>query len=194
MPIRLIGRTTDFRGKTLWEILGNLKDHGVGRLVQRNRFQRYPVPSFFRILRVEPLPDVEGSKKLSEVRKVRAVVEKVFCGVQYPRPVELESQTYKADFQLVPKHEEAALWKSIEQVEVQKRILPSHVEFPPLLKYMLISEMKAKHLPVTEPKLKLKLKRGDQGRNYRLAAEVETPNAPLSETHQPHLYEIPKTT
>lgn len=59
MPIKLIGRTTDFKGKPLWEILGNLKNFGVGRLVIRNRFQRYPEPCYMKILKVAamPLPD-----------------------------------------------------------------------------------------------------------------------------------------
>lgn len=53
--IKLVGRTTDFRGKTLWEIVGNLKNHGIGRYVQRNMFQRYPEPSYMKIVRVEAL-------------------------------------------------------------------------------------------------------------------------------------------
>lgn len=56
MPIKLIGRPTDFKGKTLWEILGNLKNFGVGRLVIRNRFQRYPEPCYMKILKVAPMP------------------------------------------------------------------------------------------------------------------------------------------
>lgn len=56
MPIKLIGRTTDFKGKPLWEILGNLKNFGVGRIVIRNRFQRYPEPSYMKILKVGALP------------------------------------------------------------------------------------------------------------------------------------------
>jgi small subunit ribosomal protein S34 len=31
--VKYIGRTTDFCGKPLWEILGNLKNYGVGRVV-----------------------------------------------------------------------------------------------------------------------------------------------------------------
>jgi small subunit ribosomal protein S34 len=31
--IKYIGRKTDFRGKSLWEIVGNLKNFGVGRVV-----------------------------------------------------------------------------------------------------------------------------------------------------------------
>lgn len=51
--IKLVGRTTDFKGKTLWEIVGNLKGHGVGRYVMRNMFSRYPEPSYMKIVKVE---------------------------------------------------------------------------------------------------------------------------------------------
>lgn len=51
--VKYIGRTTDFKGKTLWEIVGDLKDFGVGRLVVRNMFQRYPEPCYMRILKVD---------------------------------------------------------------------------------------------------------------------------------------------
>lgn len=54
--IKLIGRTTDFKGKTLWEIVGNLKNHGVGRYVMRNMFARYPEPSYMKIVKVEAVP------------------------------------------------------------------------------------------------------------------------------------------
>lgn len=54
--VKLVGRTTDFKGKTLWEIVGNLKNFGVGRVVVRNMFQRYPEPSYMRILKVEASP------------------------------------------------------------------------------------------------------------------------------------------
>lgn len=53
--VKLIGRTTDFKGKTLWEIVGNLKNFGVGRLIARNMFARYPEPSYIKILNVEAL-------------------------------------------------------------------------------------------------------------------------------------------
>lgn len=56
MPIKYIGRTTDFKGKTLWEILGNLKNFGVGRMIIRNKFQRYPEPCYMRILKIATLP------------------------------------------------------------------------------------------------------------------------------------------
>lgn len=66
MPIKYIGRTTDFKGKTLWEILGNLKNGGVGRVVVRQMFERYPEPSFLKILKVEAQPnDVSNDSYLT---------------------------------------------------------------------------------------------------------------------------------
>lgn len=56
MPVQIVGRTTDFCGKTLWEIVGNLKNHGKDRLIIRQRFQRYPEPCFMKILKVGALP------------------------------------------------------------------------------------------------------------------------------------------
>lgn len=60
MPYKYIGRTTDFRGKSLWEILGNLKNFGVGRILVRSRFERYPEPSYIKVLKVETLPQPEN--------------------------------------------------------------------------------------------------------------------------------------
>lgn len=60
MPYKYIGRTTDFRGKSLWEILGNLKNFGVGRILVRSRYERYPEPTFIKVLKVETLPQPEN--------------------------------------------------------------------------------------------------------------------------------------
>lgn len=57
MPYKYIGRTTDYKGKTLWEIVGNLKNYGIGRIVARSRMERYPEPSYFKILSVETCPN-----------------------------------------------------------------------------------------------------------------------------------------
>jgi len=58
MSVKLIGRTTNLYGKTLWEILGNLRTTGVGRLVTRNSYDRYEEPSFFKVLSVEPTAQI----------------------------------------------------------------------------------------------------------------------------------------
>lgn len=54
--IKYVGRTTNFKGKTLWEIVGSLKNYGVGRLIVRSVFERYPEPSFMKIVKVETCP------------------------------------------------------------------------------------------------------------------------------------------
>lgn len=55
MSIKYVGRTTDFSGKSLWEIVGNLKNYGVGRLVYQQKYTRYPEPCYFKILKVTPI-------------------------------------------------------------------------------------------------------------------------------------------
>jgi small subunit ribosomal protein S34 len=55
MPIKYVGRTTDFKRKTLWKIFGNLKNFGVGRIVVRSVFERYPEPSYLKICKDEAL-------------------------------------------------------------------------------------------------------------------------------------------
>lgn len=68
MPYKYIGRTTTFKGKSLWEIVGNLKDFGVGRIVARSRDERYPEPSYMKIMKVETLASpVEPSHDVSNV-------------------------------------------------------------------------------------------------------------------------------
>lgn len=64
--IKYVGRTTDFKGKTLWEIVGSLKNFGVGRIVVRSVFQRYPEPSFMKIVKVETCPDEVRSEKYED--------------------------------------------------------------------------------------------------------------------------------
>lgn len=64
MPYKYIGKTTDFKGKTLWQILGNLKNFGVGRIVGRNMFQRYPEPCYIKIRKVETLPNIPSTESI----------------------------------------------------------------------------------------------------------------------------------
>lgn len=55
MPLIYVGKYTLFQGRPLWEIVMNLKDFGVGRLVGRNIYRRYPEATYFRVLQVNPL-------------------------------------------------------------------------------------------------------------------------------------------
>ncbi|CAO1334244.1 unnamed protein product [Diamesa hyperborea] len=164
--IKYIGRTTDFCGKSLWEIVGNLKNFGIGRVVKRHMFERYQEPSYLRILKVEAVPHEEN-------RKVKVTVEKVFRGRKYPKPVEIYSASYKTDYRLLSKSEESDYCKI---VDCKEKIIPQTMDFPPLLKHFLMQETGK-----TEAELKLKVVH-KEGRDKisRLAKDGETPNINLS--------------
>ena len=199
MPYEIFGRTNAAHGKTLWELLGNLKNHGVGRIVIRNQFQRYPEPTWYRILKVEALP-VEGKIQvcppvldLGEVRRVRALVDNVFRGT-YRGQEWLSWTTYKPDFRLIPKEEEESITK-LKKGELPERfertkVLPSHSDFPPLLRELIIQDMKANGTyKGEEPRLPLIYPVPD----YKVAKEGETPsivlNPDLGTPIAPRLYE-----
>ncbi|CAH1400075.1 unnamed protein product [Nezara viridula] len=176
MPVKYIGRTTDFCGKPLWEILGNLNNFGVGRLVKRHVFDRYPEPSFFRIVKVEAVEIEPGVD-----RRVRAWVEKVFRGRRYPKLIELHRVSYKADYRLIPKSDEKELWDKVNSLEPKVKILPSSKPFPPLLAELIKEEIEAKGLTYTEPNLKIKFQKGREN-FYKSAEEHEVPNAQVIDT------------
>ena len=57
MPYVYIGRRNFYLGKTLWELVGNLKNMGKGRILVRSKFERYPEVSYVKIIQAEPLMD-----------------------------------------------------------------------------------------------------------------------------------------
>lgn len=57
MPYVYVGKRNFFIGKTLWEIVGNLKNFGVGRMLVRSKFERYPEVTYYRIVKAHPLMD-----------------------------------------------------------------------------------------------------------------------------------------
>ncbi|XP_058462638.1 small ribosomal subunit protein mS34 [Malaya genurostris] len=174
--IKYIGRTTDFKGKPLWEIVGNLKNFGVGRVVVRSMFERYPEPSYMRIVKVQALPN-------EDIRKVRVTVEKTFRGRTYPKLVVIESVSYKADYRLLPKHEEESYCRTVER---QEGIVSREIELPPLLR-----EFVHKETGKINPKIPVKIKPGHNN-IYRLAKEGETPTIEipmgLGKPASPNLY------
>ncbi|XP_050547378.1 uncharacterized protein LOC126909053 [Daktulosphaira vitifoliae] len=144
MPPKLIGRATNLYGKTLWEIIGNLKNAGVGRLITRNSYDRYEEPSFFKVLAVEPTAQIENS-----ARKVIVHVEKIFRGNHYKEPIEIFRVSYKPDYRLIPKDEEQDWWDRLANCKPRVKIVPGSFELPPLMK--LIMERDSKEIKKTLP-------------------------------------------
>ncbi|XP_059054089.1 uncharacterized protein LOC131848298 [Achroia grisella] len=138
--IKYVGRTTNFKGKTLWEIVGNLKNMGVGRVIVRSVFERYPEPSFMKIVKVETCPDEER-------RRVRIWVEKTFRGKKLPNLTEIYRTSYKPDYKLIPKDEEEILFASVDKVQKPSEvILPNTIEMPPLMRKFIVKDHEKKGL------------------------------------------------
>jgi len=186
--IKYIGRTTDFRGKTLWEIVGNLKDYGVGRIIIRNMFQRYEEPCYMKIVKVDAQP--QPSEPLKD-RHVDIWVEKVFRGVKYPNPVNMLNVSYKTDYRLIPKDQETQLTsrplKNLNEVKDQK-LMPQSMDLPPLL-HRLVS----KETGNPRPQITVIINKTDEN-FYRFAEADETPtvqfprNMGLGKPTSPNLY------
>lgn len=170
MPIKYIGRRTDFKGKTLWEILGNLKNFGVGRIVVRNRFQRYSEPCYIKILKVAALPQ---PTEPNMNRKVIVLVENVFRGEKSPTLETMEGSTYKTDYILIPKDEEKKYTDFT--ATVTKKIVPKTMNFPPLLEKLIMRQQKAAGLSI-DKKPMLNIDYNLTGfKRYRIAEEGEKP-------------------
>ncbi|CAG9087952.1 unnamed protein product [Plutella xylostella] len=184
--IKYVGRTTDFKGKTLWEIVGSLKNFGVGRVVVRSVFNRYPEPTFMKIVKVETCPDEER-------RKVRVWVEKTFRGRKLPTLTEIHRTSYKPDYQLVPKNEEAKYLQVDKVHDYPEVVLPNSIEMPPLMKKFIEKDHEKKGLEImTDFKMPLSYSHSPN-RVKRIAKEGEKPTVEftmgLGKPVSPSLYE-----
>ncbi|XP_053955221.1 uncharacterized protein LOC128861257 [Anastrepha ludens] len=95
-----------YRGKPLWELLDNLPDHGVGRLIVRGSCkQMEDYPSYMRILNVDMSSKGPHRKKQNKI-KIAVEVQRIWRGVIFPRSVNICSTSHLHDFKLVPKDEE----------------------------------------------------------------------------------------
>lgn len=108
------------------------------------------------------------------------LVERVFRGLKSPKPIQLDSATYKADYMLIPKDQEHLYVNSNAKVP-EKRILPKETDFPPLLSQLIMQQMKAKGVATPQvPKLPLRYNfEAASEKHYRLAEENETPTVKL---------------
>jgi len=95
-----------------------------------------------------------------------------------PKPVQLDSVSYKADYMLIPKDQEHLYLES--DAKPSQKILPRTTKFPPLFSQLIMQRMKAKGITVTdEPKMTVKYNLTNV-KNYRVAEENETPTVELN--------------
>uniref|UniRef100_A0A8D8TUV7 Uncharacterized protein n=1 Tax=Cacopsylla melanoneura TaxID=428564 RepID=A0A8D8TUV7_9HEMI len=174
--IKYIGRTNDYSGKTLWEIVGNLKNYGVGRLVYKHKLLRYPEPSYYKILKVLPVQhDGDLENPHENLRKVIVFVASVFRGRMDPDVHETFSTSYKADYHLVPKHEEQDWIRRTEACKRQIKYIDPHIDMPPLLKKVVAREKELSNEPFTPDQFKLTLQIQQSYTNNTMLADEAHP-------------------
>ncbi|KAK4022400.1 uncharacterized protein LOC116919017 [Daphnia magna] len=179
MPYVYIGKRNFYFGKRLWEIVGNLKNFGEGRLLVRSKFERYPEVSYVKIIRAEPLMDEENLFG-------RVLVEKVFRGRHYGE-YDLSKTAYKNDFKLVPRDEEEfylSRTMKAEELEKLKKSLPEFIQFPPLLK-----EMISKQENNPNPLLKAVYNLGPNNSTVFIQPGAVCNKTKIENSKAPHLYE-----
>lgn len=101
-------------------------------------------------------------------------MENTFRGKLDPKPVLIERASYKCDYRLIPKDEEAIYTsKTDTKPENTTRILPRTMEFPPLLKELVARDCINNKGEVTEQDLQLPIMYNKQSKNskYKIAAE-----------------------
>ncbi|XP_029634107.1 28S ribosomal protein S34, mitochondrial [Octopus sinensis] len=154
--IRRIGKVNlDWSGKTLFSLLTNLKNNGVGRVVVRHSFlNRYPEKSYYRLTEVQP--NFCDSQRRTGIAKGI----KVFRGKEYPHPCGINA-CHKADWRLIPKEEEEEFCKLTATDVRETRTVPLTMEFPPLLKAMILAKKAENGEPLPEDlRLKLTVSKG----------------------------------
>ncbi|XP_065308429.1 small ribosomal subunit protein mS34 [Dermacentor albipictus] len=166
MPrIKYIGYPSPYVGKHLLWLLGNLKNFGVGRVVTRTGFERYPEPSYYVITKVVPYMD--DANQYGDVW-----AETVYRGRRIG-VVQLESPQVP-DYKLVPKSEEGRLL-SLPVADPVPKVLPRYLKMPPLMRIVAERDLKAKGIGDAEPKLQA-VYTSSYLMTYRIAEEGEAPD------------------
>lgn len=105
---------------------------------------------------------------IDEDRKCRVWVEKVFRGRKLPKECCIESASYKMDYRLLSKNEEAEYCKIID---VPVKLISPTMGLPPLLREFILREETGS----TDPQMRVKCNKSTLT-NSRIAKEGETAN------------------
>lgn len=127
------GKKTNFIGKTLFEILGNLRNFGVNRmLIKQEELLRNPGKKCYYIVKkVEPVMD-------KDLQEGAIYAERVFCNQKIAEEVFVEEESWHTDWQLIAKDDENLhRLKPDEMVHDTKDLPPKRMQLPPLMEIFL---------------------------------------------------------
>lgn len=138
MPtIHYYGKKTNFIGKTLFEILANLRNFGLNRmLIKQEELLKNPGQKCYYIVKkVEPVLD-------EKLEQGAIYAEKVYRGAKVPELVLVDDESWHTDWQLIPKDEEDSYRVPDEKLLVHGQaetvtVLPRWMEVPPLMDIFL---------------------------------------------------------
>jgi len=150
MPVKYFGLKTSFYGRPLWEIVMNLKDFGVGRIVVKNQWEKYPEPSFYRILSVDPHVLSHQNSATGELW-----TELTYRGKKIEEAQNIGQIAWQPDFRLLAKHELQEFLDRPGHEVAPVKILPKTAKFPPLWSEILKREKKS------------------LGKDYKIPSEIE---------------------
>lgn len=135
--VHYYGKRNNFVGKTLYEILANLRDFGLNRMLikQEEILQNPGKTCYYIVKKVEPVMD-------ADLKEGAIYAERVFRGAKVPDLVYVEEESWHNDWQLIPRHEESKYLldpaKMVEHGHPETvTILPRWMEVPPLMDIFL---------------------------------------------------------
>ncbi|XP_061182455.1 small ribosomal subunit protein mS34-like [Saccostrea echinata] len=135
--MKLFGRHSFFRGKSLMELTAQLKNP-KGRVVTRVSFERYPEKSYYILSHVE---HGYHGKNLTGV----AWGTKVFRGNKYPKLIRIDAGG-KRDWRLIPKDEEEEFCKIDKVHEPKIKAEDIDTRLPPVMEIVLKRNFKQRNV------------------------------------------------
>jgi small subunit ribosomal protein S34 len=153
MPtIHYYGKKTKFVGKTLFEILANLRNFGLNRmLIKQEELLLYPgKPSYYIVKKVEPVMD-------DKLQEGAIYAERIFKGSRMPGLVFVDDITWHTDWQLIPKHEESKYRVENPPEFKPAQMLQDSFEVPPLMDAFLKRHLKNRGQPVPQERIRIQL-------------------------------------
>lgn len=146
MPtVHYYGKKHTLVGKTLFEILANLRNFGLNRmLIKHEELLKYPGKrSYYIVKKVEPVMD-------SQLQEGAIYAERIFKGTKFPSLVFVDEESWHTDWQLIPKHEESRYVFENPPTYMEPQVESKSFTCPPLMdKYLKRHFNKTESEPMT---------------------------------------------
>lgn len=152
MPtVHYYGKKTEFVGKTLFEILANIRNFGVERMIikQEELLKNPGQKCYYIVKKVEPVMD-------DNLQEGAIHAERVFRNAKVPGLVFVDEESWHTDWQLIPKHEEIKYRIKPEELVEHGHpstvtVLPRWMEVPPLMDVFLRRHFNARRGVTSAP-------------------------------------------